>query len=226
MHKRNVDVIGFDWDGTLVDSMKVKSECFAEAVIRFYPKVKDARREIEKMFMDSRGTPRVQQLSLVQKKYGLDELSSTKTRNWSDAFTSLYIKKKLPLFEHTIGVLYNLKSRDYRLFLSSSVPQDDLENTLKAYPLQDFFEVILGSKDNGKFRKGLPHFSYVSQKIGIPLERMAFVGDGADDVKFANEAGCFSVGIADPRVPNSRADLEKSDAKVIIERLDEVLTYF
>ena len=226
MYKRTIDVIGFDWDGTLVDSMQVKSECFAESIIRFYPKVKDARKDIEKAFIDSRGIPRIQQLGLVQKKYSLEELPSAKTQKWSDAFTSLYIKKKLPLFEHTIGVLYNLKSRDYRLFLSSSVPQDDLEKTVKSYKLEHFFEFILGTKDNGKFRKGKPHFCYVSKQMGVPLGRMAFVGDGIDDVKYANEAGCFSVGLADPRVPNSRADFEKSDAKVIIERLDEVITYF
>jgi len=225
MKNKSIDAVGFDWDGTLVDSMKVKSECFAESIIKFYPKAKDARSEIEKLFMDSRGIPRVQQLALAQKKYFLPELASEKLQKWSDYFTSLYSKKKLPLFESARGVLYSLKSRGYKLFLSSSVPQGDLEKSVKSYEIDHFFEIILGTKDQGKFRKGKPHFSYVSKQMKIPLNRMAFMGDGADDVRYAKESGCFSIGIADPRMPNSRQEIEKAEPDVLIERLDKALTY-
>ena len=63
-----IEAIGFDWDGTLVDSMSVKAQSFAEAVIKFYPSLKDKREEIETLYFATRGNPRTYQLALVQKK--------------------------------------------------------------------------------------------------------------------------------------------------------------
>jgi len=226
MNIPKIEAIGFDWDGTLVDSMSVKSQSFAESIIAFYPKLGGHRRKIEKLYHATRGNPRTYQLALVQKRYNLNQLSREKTQRWSDLFTSLYIDKKLPLFEDTIQVLDELKNRDYKLFLCSSVPQDDLERTLKMYPLENYFELTLGTRDNGKFKKGVPHLTYISKTISVPLDKIAFVGDGPDDVEGANEAGCFSIGKTNPKIPNSREEIQKNNPKLIIENLEELLTYF
>lgn len=216
--------IGFDWDGTLVDSMLVKSQSFAESVIKFYPDFKQARAEIEQMYLATRGNPRTYQLELVQKRYNLAKLSPKEMIDWSELFTSLYINRKLPLFADTLEVLDELKKRGYILFLCSSVPQNDLDKTLVQYPLDNYFAEMLGTK--GMFRKGIPHFTTVSKSIGVPLDRIAFCGDGADDVKGAEEAGCFSIGKADPKIPNSKEEIDKSNPKLIIASLRELLDHF
>ena len=226
MNILKIEAIGFDWDGTLVDSMGIKSQSFAESIIVFYPKLEKYRREIEKLYLATRGNPRTYQLALVQKRYDLNRLSREETQRWSDLFTSLYIDKKPPLFDNTIRILDELKNRGYKLFLCSSVPQDDLDKTLKMYPLENYFELTLGTRDNGKFRKGIPHLVYVSKTIIVSLDRIAFVGDGPDDVKGANEAGCFSIGKANPKIPDSREEIQKNNPKLIIENLEELLTYF
>ncbi len=226
MNANQIKAIGFDWDGTLVDSMSVKSQSFAEAVIRFYPHLEKKQEEIGNLYLATRGTLRTHQLSLVQQKYRLNQLSDEEIKRWSDLFTSLNIDKKLPLFEDTIEVLRELKSRGYNLFLCSSVPQADLDKTLTQYPLGDYFEIVLGSRDGGKFRKGIPHLTYVSEKMGVSLDRIAFVGDGSDDVIGANEAGCLSIGKADRKIPYSKEEIQKSNPKIIVENLLELLTYF
>ena len=220
------EAIGFDWDGTLLDSMKIKSQSFAESFIRLYPNLSKERAEIENIFLANGGNPRNYQLNSVQKRFSLGKLSSEETQKWSDLFTSLYLDKKSLLFDDAIKVLDELKRRGYKLFLCSSVPQDDLNKTIKLYPLKDYFLEILGTRDNGKFRKGLPHFTYVSERIGVPLNKMAFVGDGSEDVKVANKAGCFSVGRVDPRLPSSKEEILKSNPKMVIEKLEELLLKF
>lgn len=221
-----IEAIGFDWDGTLVDSMGVKSQSFSESVIKFYPSLKGMEKEIVGIYLATRGTLRTSQLALVQEKYRLNRLSAEKKQEWSDLFTSLYIGKKLPLFDNTTAVLDELKSRSYKLFLCSSVPQKDLDKTIKLYQLKDYFEVILGTRDNGEFKKGIPHLTYASKHIKTLLNRIAFVGDGADDIRGANEAGCFSIGVADPKISGSKEDISKNNPKLIIEKLDELLSYF
>jgi len=226
-----IKAIGFDWDGTLVDSMGVKSQSFSEAVIKFYPSLKKEIKEIKNLHLatrdnPTRGNPRIYQLILVQKKYNLNELSNKETQKWSNLFTALYINEHLPLFDDTKKVLDELKHRNYAIFLCSSVPQNDLDKTLKLYPLENYFEVILGTRDNGKFRKGIPHFTFVSVKIGISLDKIAFVGDAADDINGANEAGCFSIGKIDSRISDSEKKIRKNNPRLIIKNLEELLTYF
>lgn len=138
----------------------------------------------------------------------------------------MYIDKKLPLFDDTLKVLEELKKRGYKLVLCSSVPQDHLDKTMTLYPVKDYFEFILGTKDNGKFKKGVPHLTYVSKHLNIPLGKIAFVGDGYPDVIGANEAGCFSIGKSDSRIQGSEERLKENNPKLLINKLEDLLSYF
>jgi phosphoglycolate phosphatase-like HAD superfamily hydrolase len=222
----NIGAIGFDWDGTLVDSMSVKSAAFAESVAKVYPNLTKVRKEVEALYLTSRGVPRTDQLALIQNKYTLTSLTSEETQKWSDLFTSLYIDRQILLFSDAVKTLDGLTAVGYKLFLCSSVPQKDLEKTITRYPLNGYFEVVLGSSDGGVFRKGAPHFNYISSKIGIPLHKMAFVGDSPEDVRVANEAGCFSIGKIDARITGSRNAIEKEAPNLVIENLQELINYF
>lgn len=226
MDIQKIKTIGFDWDGTLIDSMKVKSQSFAESVIRFYPDLGKKREKIKELYLATRGNPRIYQLAQIQEKYHLNPLSKTELQKWSDLFTSLYINEKIPLFDDALRVLDELKNRGYKLFLCSSVPQKDLDKTLKLYPVENYFEFILGTRDDGRFKKGIPHLTYISENMEIPLDKIAFVGDGPDDVKGANEADCFSIGKTDSKIPDSKEEIQKSNPKLIIGNLEELLNHF
>ena len=131
------------------------------------------------------------------------------------------------MFDDTIRTLEELQKRGYKLFLCSSVPHDDLIRTLKKYPsLNSHFNLILGSRIAEGFRKGIPHFTYVSEQINVHLKEMAFVGDGSEDIKRANEAGCFSIGKIDSKIPNSMEKIKENNPKLVIEHLEELLIYF
>jgi phosphoglycolate phosphatase-like HAD superfamily hydrolase len=224
--KIKVRAIGFDWDGTIVDSMRVKAESFAESIIKSYPPLKTKRKEIEGIYFETRGTLRIDQLAFIQKKYHLEKMNVKKTKKWSHLFTSMYLKKKMPLFRNALVTLKELKKRGYKLFLSSSVPHNDLIKTLKLYQLENLFEYTLGTKENGKFKKGLPHLKYISSKLNIPMSKIAFVGDAKYDILLAKKAKTFSIGIIDPRNLNSSKEIKQAKPKIIIENFLELLKYF
>lgn len=222
-----IKVIGFDWDGTLVDSMAVKAESFADSVTQFYPQLNDRRGEIVSLYLQTRGNPRTFQLGLVQERFSLPTLDELQMKEWSDIFTLSYLTKTLPLFEDAAKTLEELKMRGYRLFLSSSVPQEDLDKTMELYPeVRDCFEDVLGTRDGEEFKKGRPHLSYISEKLHIPMSEIAFVGDAGDDVSGANEAGCFSIGKIDSRSPTAKDEIESSGPKLTVRSLGELLGYF
>lgn len=46
--ERKIETIGFDWDGTLVDSMGTKAKSFAEATIKYLQKPQNVNFLLEK----------------------------------------------------------------------------------------------------------------------------------------------------------------------------------
>jgi phosphoglycolate phosphatase-like HAD superfamily hydrolase len=179
---KDIKIIGFDWDGTIVDSMGAKAKSFANSIIELWPSLKNNRKKIEKIYFETRGTFRFNQLDLVDQIFHLTNLNFKKRKEWSDLFTATYLDKKMPLFNDSLATLGELRKRGYVLFLSSSVPHPDLVETLKLYPAKKYFKYILGTKRRRTFKKGLPHLKFISEKSKCPIAEMAFVGDGAPDV--------------------------------------------
>lgn len=222
-----IKAVGFDWDGTLVDSIIFKSKCFAESVIKSYPSVEDNRKEIEELYLETRGNLRTHQLEKVQNKYNLKKLNNDKLEKWSDLFTKLYENQRSPLFKGTLEVLEALHQKNYSLFLCSSVPQKYLDETLEKYPkLKKYFDFILGTQERGEFKKGIPHLNFVSKRYELPTSKIAFCGDGERDIVGANEAGSFSIAKVDSRIPSSRENLKKHNPDLIINKLEELLEVF
>lgn len=188
-----IRAIAFDWDGTLVDSMNIKAQAFGESLARAYSELAGKEHELEQMFTAAGGIPRKEHLKRVQEKFRLEPLSTTTEQAWSDEFTELYLAKPMPLFPDVVPVFQALKKRGYTIVISSSVPQGDLEKTVAQYPeITGQISLILGTQDNGKFRKGKPHVGYICQKFRLSeAERAAivFVGDTPQDMEYAKEAG-------------------------------------
>lgn len=236
-----IKMIGFDWDGTLVDSMiEVKSKAFAEAVIEYHPPLKGEKEGIRKIYLETRGTPREDQLRKVEKTFDVQPLTEDEVEEWSKAFTENYIDVVPPLFNDTVSTLRKLKKKGFDIYLSSSVPQKDLEATLEKYEGldQEMFEFILGTRDEApegyslekrslgenRFRKGPGHIRFVLNERGLSPENILFAGDGIEDVKGANNAGSTSVGIVDSRMPGKvEESMRNADADYIVQDRESIL---
>lgn len=229
-HKNRVAqirVIGFDWDGTLVNSMAVKAEAFGESLAQYYPTLASQKKTVSKAYLQFRGRPRFDQLQEIQNLLKVSPLSPNQTEAWSDLFTSLYIDSKPPLFPDTLQVLSTLKDRGYRIFLGSSVPEKHLQQTLLRYSeLEDMFEYVLGSRREDNFRKGLPYLSFISEHLNIPISAMAFIGDATEDITTTHEAKALAIGTVEGALPHSEAELKKVRPDLLIKSLSELLEIF
>lgn len=222
----SIRAIGFDWDGTLVDSLSAKGAAFAQSVTSFYPQVAGREGEIAQHYLQTRGNLRFQQLALLQNAWGLEPLSVLQTQAWSDQFTTLYSQMPPALFPETLLVLQTLRGRGHHLFLSSSVPQNHLDATLSKYPeIVSLLKMRLGTSEDRLFRKGKPHLEFVSGQLGLPLSEFAFVGDAVEDVLGAQAAGVLAVGVVH-NIPGARAELESIKPDLLVESLTELSEHF
>jgi len=215
----HIKAIGFDWDGTLADSMQVKAEAFAKTLVKRYPVLNEE--EIIRIYWETRGTPRVEQVAEIQRRYGLQQLTPEEDRAWSEEFTATYSQKPIPLFEDTSRVLEPL-GKGLHLFVTSGMSQTNLDRTIRQYTeVLNRIRFALGY--NGTFRKGLPHLSYAAKELQVPINTIAVVGDGTEDIRGGKEAGCMTIAKV---TPDTRKELQAVGPDLMIERLEELLNYF
>lgn len=187
-----IRAIGFDWDGTLVDSVLIKARAFTDALSKVDSRFERHEEDLIAFYIENRGRPRHEQFSLVMDKYTYRRISNGLLDQLNRYFLQIYIPVKAPLFPETLGTLQVLNNAGYKLFLSSGMPADDLMLVYSQYTeLHGLFTHVLGR--SAEFRKGIEHFSLVSRQLGIPLSQMIFVGDAKEDIDAAIEAGVYPV---------------------------------
>ena len=177
----------FDWDGTLYDSMKIKKENFVEAFtenfnINFLNKL-EIKTEILRMYEHFSGLPRKTIYLKIIENFNISR-DSGKFDNFNEIFTKKNKEKLVNsnIFPDAIAILKKLIDKKKYIFISSSVPQEELtffvrkkleKNTL------DSISGVLGS--DGNFCKGEAHIEYISNKLKVDRTRMLFIGDDISD---------------------------------------------
>ncbi len=200
----------FDFDGTIVDSMRIMFG-------------------VVNRFAQSEGL----------KKIDINEIESFREKGSREIIRELGIPfYKLPLFvrrirrelEEYIGttevvdglnmVLSELKRRNVRMGILTSNSRRNVENFLRN-KIEDIFEfVYCGSSLFGKDRV----LRQLMREKQIDRSRVVYVGDETRDIEAAKKCGVKSVGVTWGY--NSRKPLEKIDPDLIIDKPDELLKLF
>lgn len=221
-----VKAVGFDWDGTLLDSISIKASAFAESLREYFPEIAERESEVAEIYVRTTGMPRFMQLPKVYEKFDLEPLSDSGAQAWSDRFTAVYSGRRVQLFPGTLSLLSQLRARGYRLFLNSSVPQKDLEATVRGFAVADLFEVILGSNRECTVRKGEPHLTIVCRQLKLKANELAFAGDSPSDVRDAKAFGTMTIGRWDPRMPWTKERLSAERPDRLVSESSEIGGFF
>ncbi len=240
MNANDVEVLVFDYDGTLRDSMNpdvpgTKPSAFARSVVEYQPSLNGREKEIAQIYFDTSGTNRVRQLHIVEERLRITApVPADQEKEWSRCFDSYIDEKKMPLFSDALPVVSALKQRGYTLSIGSSVPQAHLEEVVRYnLNLKAHFDFILGNQkwnknpgDGANFIKGLPYIAYVCGKYGVIPNQVAFIGDAPEDMKERFESGTYTVGRIDTRIPGRREVLAVHSPDLLVETLTEMLAIF
>ncbi|MFB6182405.1 MAG: HAD family hydrolase, partial [Candidatus Magasanikbacteria bacterium] len=198
----SISTVGFDWDGTLVKTMQAKATAFALACIYFHQELEEVQKDVERRYLETRGASRFYQLREAEKLLDLEHVENEEA--WSEKFSELAAERtqKAPLQPGAREVLEELEQRGLEMFVSSSVPHEDLQERVGRFDLHPRFEHVLGQIDDEGFHKGVPHIDHICEE-GVSPKEIAFVGDGDSDMKAAEESNCgLAIAFNDPQLPD------------------------
>ena len=205
----------FDFDGTIVDSMKFLEKNAVSLLNQFYnfPSAK-----AKQSYRQTTGLPFIQQMEIISPEtIGLNNEVVEK-------FEQLKIERiyEQELFPEVPLVLTELKNRHYRIGISSGTYEHIIRKYCEIVGIQ-FIDDILGFRDKS-FEKGKPHFDYILKKWNLTPVSIIFIGDSLNDARraidnkigFIGKTGLFNKEEFNQIIPNVQ----------VISNLSELLPLF
>jgi phosphoglycolate phosphatase len=189
--------VGFDFDGTLVDSNAIKRQSFFDVTSEADPGGElmahvldvvrpgdryDAMREVA-VLLRERGA--------IPAEPGVGEFA----RRWADAYTARCEEaiSKCPEIPGATAALEWLAARGLPLYVNSATPEDPLRRVVALRSMARHFRLCLG-RPAGK----VENLAAICADAEARPDELLFIGDGEDDRSAALEFGCPFVAVVRP----------------------------
>jgi len=192
----NKELIIFDLDGTLIDSVpdlalsvnhtlkSINRDIFPEDIIRTW--VGNGAATLVKRALSGCAT--------IKEDID-DELFS----NALDIFLKFYsnnLTVSTILYDDVKETLENLQNKNYRLAIVTNKPYDFIEPILECLELSDLFEYYIGG-DSLEVKKPNPMpLLHVCEKLNVSVENSLMIGDSKNDIIAANDANMDSIALS------------------------------
>jgi len=217
-----IKYVGFDKDGTLIDSSRAITKEWGKIINQDYGV--DPKKAEEVFSITAAGQPTDLQLELTLQGYGFSFSKDELFIRASEIAVRLGKKVKANPFPEVLGVLRELKEKEYNIFLSSSHQETVVKEDLERTGLSEYVDYFVGARPNQpSFKKGESHFRNVSKYFNVPfdefIKKAVFVGDTPPDIKAANDYGIVSVARLGS-VPKEK--LAEAGARFIVNDLKEL----
>lgn len=193
MDVRTKKVFVFDWDGTLFDSMEGKTCSFSSVVSTYFTEHDKLIRPdlVATIYRTHSGKPRAEIFFEAAKVSGV-QLEPADIDEMSERLFEYNrtILRKACLFPDARRLLDALAGRNVELFISSSVPQAELDYFVAAIlprSLRPRFSGVLGSSNGCS--KGREHIAVISSQTSASRNDIVVIGDDEADYTLSNAAG-------------------------------------
>ena len=185
-------LIGFDLDGTLVDSLPdlalSVNQAFAEIGLPQAPEElvltwigNGADVLISRAIAWSGATLDDEQVKQLKRRFGF--------------YYGENICNKSRLFPHVKETLEKLKAQGYILAVVTNKPTKHVQPVLAAFGIDHLFSELLGGQSLPAIKPHPAPLYYVCGKFGIYPKQLLFVGDSKNDILAAHNAGCAVIGL-------------------------------
>jgi phosphoglycolate phosphatase len=213
---RDLKLVVFDCDGTLVDSQAAIGQSMESAF-----------REIGLPYPGNEIVKKVVGLSLHDAALLLlpedqREVAPDLVAGYRKAFSTLRANDQVyePLYSGVRPMLEALQGENILIGVATGKGQKGLEKTLAGHGISDFFDTL----QTADHHPGKPNPSMLftaMNEVGVEAEMTLFVGDTTFDVEMGKSAGVKTLGVSwgyhDPKI------LIESGASVILQGMDEVV---
>ncbi|MDP8052591.1 phosphoglycolate phosphatase [Pasteurella atlantica] len=187
-------LIGFDLDGTLVNSLPdltlSLNSAFAEVGLPPAP-------EETVLTWIGKGADVLFQKGLEwsgkAEQFNAEQIAQLKQR--FDYFYGENVCNKSVLFDNVKSTLEALHKKGYILAVVTNKPTKHVQPVLKAFGIDHLFSETLGGQSLPLVKPHPAPLFYLFGKFGCYPNEVLFVGDSKNDILAAKAAGCKSVGL-------------------------------
>lgn len=178
------DVVIFDLDGTVLDSVELIVESFGWAVRDVLGREvtrADAIRNV--------GRPLLEQMKEIDPERAEDLVTSYRTFNHREH------DRRVRLFPGMADLLLRLRAQGARLALVTSKSRHTTEMAFRVTGVGDLFEVVLCAGETTEHKPHPEPLFRVLELLGAGPERAVYIGDSPYDLQAAANAGIPGVGV-------------------------------
>ena len=210
--RKHLKALAIDFDGTLVESNKIKDKAF-DFIFSKWP---EHREDMMQWHLANNAIDRQEKfryfVEVILGKSGHVELIEQLTKRFSELSYEAIVN--CPMVDGAQEFLDAYVSK-VQLFLVSATPQNELRKILKARLLIRYFKEIHGAPINKE--KVLKKISSVEN---ISTDKMLYIGDSPEDQQVAKTLGCHFIGRKSCRELNVLTNPVYPDFVKIKEHLD------
>src|SRR3989344_4920146 len=190
-----VRYVGFDLDGTLIDTMSHHYALFGAFM---HERLGIDPEEAGAYYRATAGESTTRQIASLLERCGIGLDGKSLEQLGQEADILLEHAEGEP-FAETAETLQKLKEQGWKVFVSSSHPTTAIATILTKHHLEKFVDFFAGTDpDDPAFRKGDTHFRAAAERFGVPygdfVREAVFIGDGLSDVEAAERSGVRSIG--------------------------------
>jgi phosphoglycolate phosphatase-like HAD superfamily hydrolase len=209
-------IIGFDYDGTIINIEPQKAQAFGELLfLRWGVDSQIASR----FWIETGGTQRKYKFDyFYQKRYGC-KLAEEKYKEIEKSYSLLLKEKFYPQVKLIPGALEILKFARNNFdvtFVSSGVPTKEINFLVKLNGVSRYFDFILGT--DKKYPDKISHFKKTISTYSPNL--LIYLADGLEDMIIAKKFEAISIGLT---TNHSAVELKAKGANFVCNNLAQAL---
>ena len=172
----NTQLLIFDLDGTLIDTMGDYADKAAALIFEHYG---TPRAEARRRYFETSGLPFDQQLEQIFP----GEPGNTKVAQMFESWKDGYLTNVTLPFE-TEQLLRGWRDAGFCVAISSNNLEPYVRRLARCWPV----DAALGYRVKDGFGKGEPHFQKLEEHFGFSREQMLFIGDSPNDARIAAQS--------------------------------------
>lgn len=181
------EIIIYDFDGVICDSVNIKTEAFAELYQTYGKGVQQAVKEYH---LAHGGISRHEKFRYFQSILLGESVNQLKIDALADQF-SLLVKQKVIASKYILGVMDFLKANEgKKQFICTGTPQNEIEDIVEKKGIKALFEEVYGSP-----RTKIEIIQTIMDKNSVSPKDCIFFGDAMTDYDAAKACSIPFVGI-------------------------------
>ena len=186
MGNRMIEAAIFDNDGTVADTHDVIMDSFRYTLDKVL-----GQKAPDEYLMSQVGIPLVDQMALFSDDPQVRQELVRVYRQHNEANHDAGIKE----FAGETAALDRIQACGMRMSVATSKMHKLAQHGLEVLGIDSYFELLVGCDDTIAHKPDPEPLLFAASKMGVPIERCAYIGDATFDIRAAKAAGCISVAV-------------------------------